>query len=242
MHQRLRHLVPLVLFALPAGGALGAAELFPINDLRFGVTLAQQVRMNERITAPSGAAASYTWDDPKSWQLRYEVTYVQGMSRRGRPLPGFVWGLGAIYTNADITPGGYSTSSGVGSSNSRHDINLAYREYGLTALAGYATMPASTSLGLIDWEILPLVRGGLATAQTVTPGFTAERKSGRAPFWEAGLRTGLALADEGWLLDLHVDYTYGVARFDIGMGDSGDSKLTVIRRGFGAGADLGIRF
>ena len=231
---------PLVL--LCAASAIFAEDSDPLNDLRLGITIQQAPSIQERVTAPSGEAASYTWEDAQAWNMRYELMYLQGMSRRGRGLGGLLWGAGLFYGSSDTTPDSYSTSGGIDSENSRSDIELTYREVGLSLGFGYASAPIGTEMGAFNWELMPVVGGGWAFAETVTPGFTSTMKSDSNYFWEGGVRATVALADDGWLAALHIGYLYGKAEFDIGMGNAGDSRLVAIRNGLEAGLHLGFRF
>ena len=98
--MRLR-LIVLCAAALPAM----AAELGPVSDLRFGVTVQMSPTVTENISSPGAASKNYGWEDGKFWGLRYDVSYYEGMSRRGRALAGFLWGAGISYGGANITPG-----------------------------------------------------------------------------------------------------------------------------------------
>ncbi len=231
----------MLLFALATAVPGVAADTDPINDIRVGVSVLTAPSIQERVTAPSGTGANYDWSDQRRLNLRFEAMYLQGMSRRGRGIGGFIWGVGALYGNADVTPGSYDTAGG-SFDNTRSDLGLRYREYGLALAAGVATAPSQTSLGSLTWELLPVVRGGLAKLDTVTPGFTSRVESDSAWFYEGGVRGGLVLADNNFLLGLHLGYVYGKSRFSIGMGSVGDSEVLVVRKGPEAGLDVGVRF
>lgn len=236
------HLRPLALLCASLA-TIAAEDADPVNDLRFGVSVLQAPTIQERVTSPGGSpGANYDWDDLKKWNLRYEAAYTQGMSTRGRPAGGFAWMVGAFYNDADITPGGYTTGTGVSTGNSRDDIQLKLRQFGTSLGAGYASAPSATDIGSWHWELMPVGRVGWATADTVTPGFTSKKHSGSDWFWEGGVRAGVVLADSGWVLGLHVGWDYGLARIDVDMGSTGSSRLTIIRNGAEAGADIGFRF
>lgn len=236
MHLRL--LLPLC----AAMSWVAAEDSDPLNDLRFEVSLMAPPKIQERVTAPDGTGASYTWNDLGRFNLRYEVMYLQGMSRRGRGLGGFVWGLGAIYGSTDITPGNYSTSNGLTSNNSRDDLTLKFKEYGLSLAGGLATAPRKTDMGAVTWEILPIGRFGMTTADTVTPGFTTDVSSGRSTFWEGELRGAVTLADNGWLIALHAGWVYSKSKFDIDLGSTGTSQLQINRNGPEVGLEIGFRY
>lgn len=236
--MRLSVLVPLCAAAL----GVAAEDTSPLNDIRVGVSILLPPTVQERITAPGGTGASYEWDGFKRFNLRYEAMYLQGMSRRGRGVGGFTWGVGALYGDTNITPDTYNTGNGISTSNSRSDLTLHYKQYGIALAAGYASAPSVSDLGAVTWELLPIVRTGLAKADSVTPGFTTEKQSGSAYFWESGLRGGVSLADGGWILGLHLGWVYGKSKIDIGMGAVGDSQLLIVRNGPEAGLELGARF
>lgn len=220
----------------------GAADSDPIDDVRVGVSAMLAPSIQERISAPDGKAANYDWKDLRSIETRFELMYLQGMSRRHRGLGGFVWGVGAVYGSNDITPGAYHTDAGGTTDNSRSDLSLRLREYGISVAAGLATAPQTTSMGALTWELLPILRGGFATAESVTPGFDTQVESGRSYFYEGELRGGVTLSDSNWLIGLHVGYLFSRAHFKIDMDDAGSSSLLIIRNGPTAGLDIGLRF
>lgn len=236
------HLRPLALICASLA-AFAADDADPVNDLRFGVSILQAPTISERVSPPGNApGANYDWEDPKEWHLRYEASYVQGMSTRGRPASGFTWMVGAFYNDADITPGGYTTGTGVSTDNTRDDIQLSLRQFGTSVGVGYSSAPSATSLGSWHWELMPVGRLGWATADTVTPGFTSTKHSDSNWFWEGGARAAVVLADAGWILGLHVGWDYSIAYVDIDMGSTGQSRLTILRNGAQAGAEIGFRF
>lgn len=213
-----------------------------MNDIRVGVSVLRPPSVQERVTAPNGTAASYTWNDLGSWNLRFEALYLQGMSRRGRGLGGFVWGVGALYGDAKTTPDSYSTGNGITTSNTRSDLELHYHEYGLSLVAGLATAPIPYEVGSLTWELLPIGRFGIARADTVTPGFSTSVASGQSWFWEGGVRGGVTVVDNGWTIGLHLGWLYGKSTFNIGLGSTGESRLLIVRNGPEAGLEIGLRF
>jgi len=223
--------------ALPA-----AAENFePINDFRLGVTVQQALTISEVITPSDGSGKNYNWEGGKKFGLRYEVEYDQGMSRRGRALPGFLWSVGASYSNANITPDSYATGSG-SSTNTREDQSLSYRQYGLMGGLGWATMQSGTSMGNYHFEASLLGRSGWSIAQSTSPGLTPEIGSGGALFWEAGGRGAVVLCDNRWLLAISLGWLYGHNKVDIDLPDGFTSQMTIIRNGAEGSVHIGYRF
>lgn len=234
--MRLRFAICLAA-ALPA-----AAENYdPVNDLRLGVTIQQSPTISEVITPSGGAGKNYNWEGGKRFGLRYDVEYDQGMSRRGRALPGFLWSVGVSYSNTTITPGAYDTGGG-SSSNSREDQGLSYRQYGLMGGIGWATMPTATSMGSYHFEASLLGRGGWSIAQSTSPGLTPEIGEGSAPYWEAGGRGGVVVCDEHWLLAVTLGWLYGRNKVDIDLPGGYSSQMTIIRNGAEAALQIGFRF
>ena len=230
-------------FALCLAATLPAwAENFdPVDDLRFGITIQQAPTISEVITPAGGAGKNYNWKGGKSFGTRYDVEYDQGMSRRQRAQPGFLWSVGVSYSNNDITPDSYDTGSGT-ATNTREDLQLEYRQYGLMGGVGWATMPAGTSLGTYHFEASLLGRGGWATADTTSPGLTPEVGSGSGLYWEAGARGGVVLCDEHWLLALSLGWLYGNNTLDVDLPGGYSSKMTIIRNGAEGALQIGYRF
>ena len=219
-----------------------AAENFdPINDLRLGVTVQQAPKISEMITPSGGAGKNYNWEGGKRFGLRYDVEYDQGMSRRGRALPGFLWSMGVSYSNNDNTPDSYNTGSG-SSTNTREDQTLAYHQYGLMGGLGWATMPTGSSIGSYHFEASLIGRGGWATAQSTSPGLTPEIGDGSGLFWEAGGRGGLVLSDDRWLLAITLGWLYGRNKIDVDLPGGYSSQMTIIRNGAEAALQIGYRF
>lgn len=209
--MRLRFAICLAA-ALPA-----AAENFdPINDLRFGVTVQQAPKISEVITPSGGAGKNYNWEGGKRFGLRYDVEYDQGMSRRQRALPGFLWSVGISYSNNTITPDSYDTGGG-SSTNTREDQTLSYRQYGLMGGLGWATMPTATSMGSYHFEISAIGRGGWSIAQSTSPGLAPEIGEGSDFFWEGGGRGAVVLSDERWLIGLTLGWLYGRNKVSIDL-------------------------
>ncbi len=213
-----------------------AETIDPINDLRFGATIQMAPTVSEEIDGKR-----YNWKGGKVWGLRYDALYVQGMSRRGRPLAGFIWATGLSYGETNITPGSFDTGSGE-STNTRDDITLKYKQYGVALGGGWATVPSPTELGDFHWEILAIGRGGYATAQTIAPGLRATRGDGGHAYSEAGAQAGFELCDEHWIFGMHVGWLYGKTTIPIDLPDNIRSDLTIIRNGAELGANIGFRF
>ncbi len=230
-----------LLLCLAAAIPAAAETIDPVNDLRFGVAVQMAPKVSENITPASGEAKRYNWEDGKAWGLRYDVMYVQGMSQRGRPASGFLWAVGASYGSTDITPGKYDTG-GASSDNTREDVTLKYRQYGVTGGVGWASMPTDTEIGDLNWEILAIGRGGLCHAQTVAPGLSGERGEDDGRFWEAGATAGLVVTDSGWIFGLYVGWLYGRGSVHIDLPNDSTSSLRITRNGAEAGAQLGFRF
>ena len=218
-----------------------AENLDPVDDVRVGIAVQQSPTISEVITPSSGDGKTYNWKGGKSFGTRYDVEYDQGMSRRQRALPGFVWSVGLSYSNNNITPDSYETGSG-SSTNTREDLKLAYHQYGLMGGVGWATMPAGTSLGTYHFEFSLLGRGGWSTAQTTSPGLTPEVGSGSGLYWEAGGRGGVVLCDEHWLLAVTLGWLYGLNHIDVDLPGGYSSQMTIIRNGAEGALQIGYRF
>jgi len=230
-------------FAICLAAALPAAaeNLDPIDDFRLGITVQQPLTISEVITPSGGTGKTYNWKGGKRFGTRFDAEYDQGMSRRQRALPGFLWSVGVSYSNNAITPDSYDTGSGT-STNSREDQELNYRQYGLMGGLGWATMPTSTSMGNYHFEISAIGRGGWSTAQSTSPGLTPEIGEGHAPYWEAGGRGGLMLCDEHWLFGITLGWLYGRNKIDIDLPGGYSSQMTIIRNGAEAAVQIGFRF
>ena len=233
----MRRLLLLSILSAP----LWAEMMDPINDLRLGPAIVMGPSIKESITTAAGAKASYDWKNTGDIALRYEAGYWQGMSREGRSRSGFIWSVGASYLAMDVTPQSYETG-GVSTPNVRRDLALNLKEYGVVLGAGWSTQPSPGSLGDWNWEIMPVVRGGLLTIDTVTPGANPEIANGSAPFWEAGLTGGVVLSDKNWLIGLCAGWLYGTSEVKVDLPNGDKSELTVTRNGPEASLQVGIRF
>ncbi len=234
--MRLR-LIVLCAAALPAM----AAELGPVSDLRLGVTVQMSPTVTENVSSPGNASKNYGWEDGKIWGLRYDISYYEGMSRRGRALAGFLWGAGISFADTDITPDAYDTGSGT-YDNSRTDLTLHYRQYGVMGAVGWGSMPSINSLGELHWEALAVGRGGYATAQTINPGVDPTASTGNGAFWEMGPQASVVLCDDSYLVALNLAWLYGQSKIDISEPDNYESQLTILRNGLEAGLMVGYRF
>ena len=225
--------------ALILGSVAGAVELMPINDLRVGVALGLAPTVTEEVRTDT-TDADYDWSGNQGLTVRYQVDYFNGLSRRGVARPGFIWGLGALYSDTDIRPSSYDQSGGASIPNQRKRLGLQYRQYGASLYAGYATMPHITEYGEWTLEFLPVVRGGYAWSETVD-GANDRTEAGGGTFWEGGAQVGWTLQDKGWLLNVFAGYTYGTAVVPIAI-TGGDSTLTITRSSPEIGLTVGGRF
>lgn len=225
-----RALLPLL-----ALSAAGAAELMPINDLRVGVSVGVLAPDVSESLRQGTRRDTLDWSGNHGMTLRYEVDYFNGLSRRGIARPGFIWGLGALYSDTDIRP----SSFGPGSASRPHTA-LQYRQYGASLYGGYATAPTITSYGEMVWEFLPVVRGGYAWGETIDD-VSGSSRAGGGSFWETGGQVGWTLQDKGWLLNLYAGYTYGIASIPIDV-TNGSSTLTITRSTPEVGLTIGGRF
>ena len=230
----------------------------PINDFRIGIDALLQPTVKERITTDStstytGQAGEYDWsrgsvlDQPG---LRIEGAYFQGMSRRERATSGFIWAVGLNYAWWDMNPSNFGTAPTLAVGNGRQTQSVTYQQIGAMVGAGYATQPRYTSSGDLHFEFMPTLRGGWATAQTVTPGDSPTVEEGGAPWWEIGGKAALVLMDERWVLDLHLGYAYGECHPSInlpnindgGNARSGTDKMDLITNSPYLGLMIGWRF
>ena len=229
----------LAALALLPCSVAGAMELMPINDLRVGVGASLGTTVSEEVRTDT-TNADYDWTGNHGITVRYEVDYFNGLSRRGVAKPGFIWGVGALYSDTDIRPSRFEQRGGASVVNDRKRLGLQYRQYGAALYAGYATQPRITEYGEWNLEFLPVVRGGYAWSETVD-GVNDRTEAGGGKFWEGGFQIGWTLADKGWLLNIFTGYAYGVAEVPIDI-TGGTSTLTITRSAPELGLTVGGRF
>lgn len=223
------HACPLLicLAALP----LAAETIDPVNDLRIGATAMRLPRVEERISGPTGSN-TYDWKNDAALGgvgVRYEIGWWH--ANRLTPGSGWTgeWMVGASFANFDITPDSYDIGS-LNVENRRQDLELDYRQYGLALGYGLATLPTDTEVGDLHWELMPVLRGGFATAETTTTGAEPEIRERRSPWWEAGIEGALVLSEHGWVCELHGGFAYGrfTTTFDLPHGQESDMTITTL--------------
>lgn len=229
----------LLLFAAAVPAV--AEDLGPVDDLRFGVTAQMSPTVTEKLSGPGTPSKNYGWEDAKAYGIRFDATYYQGMSRRGRALAGFLWAAGLSYGTTDITPQSYDVG-GSTYTNSRDDLTLSYKQYGAMGAVGWSSQPSITELGDLHWEVLAVGRGGYATAQTINPGLNPTVSSGGGEYWEIGPQASYVLCDEHWLAAINLGWLYGQSKINISEPNGFDSELTILRNGLEAGLMVGYRF
>jgi len=134
--------------------------------------------------------------------------------------------VGVNFSAANITPDSYEIGSTT-TANTRQDLNTKFRQYGVAVGYGIATTPTDTDAGDLHWELLPALRGGYGTADTVSPGANPVVASGHGFWWEGGLEGGLILASNGWVVNPFIGVLYGKFNTKIDLPNATTSDLTI---------------
>ena len=207
---------------------LAAETLDPTNDLRFGVSALPTPRVEEKLSDASGSS-TYDWKNdtyPGGIGIRLELGYWHGGDIK--PTSGItsLWMVGINFSAANITPDSYEIGT-TSAANTRQDLNTKFRQYGVAFGYGLATTPTDTDAGDLHWELLPALRAGYGTADTVSPGTNPVVESGSGFWWETGLEGGLVLASDGWVFNPFIGVLYGKFNTTIDLPNATTSDLTI---------------
>ena len=207
---------------------LAAETLDPIHDIRLGVSALPTPRVEEKLDNSSGSS-TYDWKNnryPGGIGVRMELGFWHGGHIKPTSSITSLWMIGINFSAANITPDSYEIGNTT-AANNRQDLNTKFRQYGFAVGYGIATTPTDTEAGDLHWELLPALRAGYGTADTVSPGANPVVESGHGLWWEAGLEGGLVLANSGWVFNPFIGVLYGKFNTKIDLPNATTSDLTI---------------
>jgi hypothetical protein len=207
---------------------LAAETLEPVRDLRLSISAMPTPMVDEDLSNASGSS-TYAWKNngyPGGIGARMELGWWQGGALKATSPITSLWMVGINFSAANITPDSYEIGDAT-APNNRQDLRTQFRQYGIAAGYGLATMPTDTDLGDLHWELLPILRGGYGTADTVSPGLNPTVANGHGLWWEGSLEGGLALTADNWVFNPFIGVAYGKFTTSIDLPNATTSDLTI---------------
>jgi len=207
---------------------LAAETIEPINDIRLGVSAMPTPRVSERISDPT-TSSTYDWRSdsyPAGVGIRLELGWWHGGDYKVTSSINSLWMVGVNFSAANITPDYYEIGTTT-ATNNRLDLGTKFRQYGAAFGYGIATSPTDTEAGDLHWELLPAIRLGYGTADTVSPGADPVVASGHGLWWETGIEGGLVLAANSWVVNPFLGLNYGKFKTSIDLPNATTSDMTI---------------
>ena len=188
----------------------------PLWSLRTGFEATPTPQVHEKIKRAAGPTTTEKWGTEDGHGRRFHV----GLSRVVPQASG--WMLGAEVAYASHVLGG----------NKDFDGTQGYRQAGADACAGWQWGMTGEQGLRGHVEVTPLVGTGLGW---LTNG------SGRAPYYEYGLRTGAFIDERSWTAGVLLSYLRGRSELTVERSDTSNAlEMTTV--GYRFGFEFGYNF
>ena len=207
---------------------LVAETLEPVHEIRLGFSAMPTPHVSETLSDASGSS-TYRWKNdtyPGGFGGRAELGYWHGGDVKPTSTFTTLWMVGVNFSAANITPDSYEIGT-TSATNTRQDLSTKFRQYGVAFGYGLATSPTDTEAGDLHWELMPALRAGYGTADTLSLGAKPVVESGRGFWWETGLEGGLVLTSSGWSFNPFIGVLYGKFNTKIDLPNATTSDLTM---------------
>lgn len=214
------------------------ADGYAYKELRLGLVSMQHLEIEETAESNSGFATDYEWGGVDRRGRSFGIELIGG---KAHDWGGFWGGLGLNYAFFDATPSYYKVGP-VAYLGSSGQLNV--RTFMANVSGGYQVGIIPQGRLRVHWEIGPTLGLGFTHAETesVSAYGYAETNGDLGFAFEMGLRTGVYITENRWLLGLTLSATRMWSKVVIDTVDGNQSEVRPESRGFHWGIQAGYRF